>query len=96
MLAVRVAEASPPRHPHTRDQVRGLIRRKLLEGKLCEDLAEQVYGEISAGGTCAACDLPIEAGNTAIDTHGKDRVKRCYHPTCHLLLSIELEALAQR
>ena len=96
MHAVRIAEALPRRRDHSDDEIRGLIRRKLFEGILCEDIAHLVYGEISAGSTCAACDLPIAAGSTAIDTHGKDRVKRCYHPTCHLLLSIELDGLAQR
>jgi len=96
MLAARIAEAPSPSRVTSDDDIRGLIRRKLFEGKLCEDVAHLIYGEISVGATCAACDLPIVAGNTAIDTHGKDRVKRCYHPKCHLLLSIELDFLAQR
>jgi len=96
MLAVRIAEAPSGRLVHDDYEIRGLIRRKLFEGTLCEDVAHLVYGGISAGSTCAACDLPIDAGKTTIDTHGKDRVRRRYHPKCHLLLSIELEGLAQR
>jgi len=96
MLAARIAEAPPTSHVDRDEDIRGLIRRKLFEGTLCEDIAHLIYGEITAGARCAACDLPIVAGSPAIDTHGKDRVKRCYHPKCHLLLSIELDFLAQR
>lgn len=96
MFDVQVADA-PADYFYRRDsQIRALIRKKLSDGTLCEDIAHQIYGGISDGHSCAACDLPIEAGKVLIDTHGKDRVQRRYHPKCHLLLSIELEGLARR
>jgi hypothetical protein len=76
-------------------QLRGVIRQKLLAGNLRETLAHAVFGGISAGGSCDACDGSIGIGKVEIGTYGADRTQRHYHPKCHLALSVELEDFAQ-
>ena len=79
----------------TEAQLRGLVRRKLIDGVLREDVAHDAWGGISIGGHCAACDAAIPEGGTEIRTFVAEQAQR-YHPRCHLVLSVELEGLAQR
>ena len=77
-------------------QLRGAIRHKLLSGSLHESPAHGVFGAISSGGTCAACDGSIGRGKVELHSYGADRAHKGYHPKCHLMLSLVLEDLAQQ
>ncbi len=77
-------------------QLRALVRHQLLSGALGESVEDHAFGGISRGAHCAVCNLAIEAGKSEIQTFGRDGSHRRFHPKCHLLLSCELEDLAQR
>lgn len=84
-----------PVFPFPDAQLRGLVRYKLLTGSLREDVMHDAFGGISAGGRCCVCDLSILRGHAEIRTYAHAGA-RSYHPKCHLLLSAELEDLAQQ
>jgi hypothetical protein len=81
-------------------KLRGLVRHKLFSGILLEAVEHDALDRVSSGSTCNACDLPIRPGSPEIQTFGVDQMRQRYHhryhSRCHLMLSTELEDLAQR
>jgi len=73
----------------SREEIVGLIRKKIKSGVLPGAPAREVWGGRGTGAICAACDRTIAPSEPEIEADCVDGASRFYHAECHTLVELE-------